>query len=771
MRAGHAVVRLLAACALAAAPARAAGPLLVNGAGAPLAWTASPVPYNPDKGSLGALGNAAAIANVAANFAVWSAVPTASVTFVNAGPLPVDVTAANYDSYIGACNDGLSPIIFDSDGTIIDDLLGAGASTDVLGFAGPDCGSYVPPVITEGFAVLNGRWIDGIATTSNPEIPLAEFNGVFVHEFGHYLNLDHSQVNLLEAEDGEPANDDAVATMYPFLVNGAGMSTPHLDDAVAVSTLYPDPSFASGFGQVTGTILRSDAITPFQGAYVIARRVGDPRLTAVGTASGALFFPSSPGGPPPASLQGAYAIPGLPAGSYTVEVEAIDPAFTGGSSVGPLSPPLPLPGPPEFWSGASEAATNPPDDPALAASVAVAAGTTQSGIDVVLNVIPPAANDLCGAPTVITTTPFRDFVDTSAVTTESTDPLQSCTFRRPGRNSHSVWYSFTPSSAGTAALSTLGSDYDTVLTVHTGGCGALAEVACSDDVGGGFQSSLAFIATGGTTYLIEVTAYGDSPGGKLELSLEFLEGCGDGVVGAGEACDEGAGNGGAGCCSSSCRWIDGDGDGLCDREDVCPTVSDPAQVDGDGDGLGDACDLCATISPGQTAWLKGRLSVSGIEDGLFGNERLKLSGQFTMATGSFSVDPLAEGALVEVRSAGGFPRIGVLLPPGPYRPPGPGWTRNASGTRFAFRDGNPGGTGGIVRMIVKDEGGGAVRVVVGGSRATLGILASDAPLEATVVLGGMAAGAAGECGEIRFLGPRPAPACVTGRRGSRVTCR
>ncbi|MEE8557949.1 MAG: M6 family metalloprotease domain-containing protein [Myxococcota bacterium] len=35
-----------------------------------------------------------------------------------------------------------------------------------------------------------------------------------------------------------------------------------------------------------------------------------------------------------------------------------------------------------------------------------------------------------------------------------------------------------------------------------------------------------------------------------------------------------------------------DGDGIPDRSDVCPTVSDPAQADRDGDGVGNACDSC-----------------------------------------------------------------------------------------------------------------------------------------------------------------------------------
>jgi hypothetical protein len=756
--------------ALCARPAAASGPLLVNGAGAPLVWGAAPVPFNPDRGTLGALANAAAVANVTANFGVWTAVPTSVVTFTDTGLLPTDVTAANFTSYIGACGDGLNPIVFDTDGSITDALFGEGARNDILGFAGPECGTLVPPIITEGSAILNGRWVDGIASPSNPEIPLADFNGVFVHEFGHYVNLDHSQVNRLEADDADPGNDGAIATMYPFLVSGTAAATLALDDVVSVSRLYPAPSFASSFGRITGRVLRSDGTTHFQGAYVIARRSDDPRNLAVGMASGAFYFPAQAGGPPSPTLRGFFDLAGLPPGSWTVEIEAIDPAFTGGSSVGPLDPPAVLPGPAEFWNGAAEAGAYPPDDPTLAAPVSVTAGATQSGIDVILNAIPPAPNDTCAAATVVAA-PFLDVVNTTAATTAASDPFQSCTFGGPSRNEASVWYRFTPASTSTVVVDTLASDYDTVLTVHSGGCAVLTPVACNDDAGSGLQSAVSFIATAGTSYLIEVTAYEGTPGGKLELALVAIPGCGDGVVGPGEACDAGAANGSDGCCAATCTLVDTDGDGRCDRDDVCPAVADPGQADADGDGLGDACDACRTTVPGQTAWIRPRLVTSGVDDGLGGNDRLRLVGQFQLATGGFTVDPLANGASVELRAGSGLPLLVAVLPPGPFGAPGPGWTRSASGNRYTFRDATgQSALGGSSRLLVKHRGGGLVQVVLSASRTSLGLAAEDAPLAATVVLGGALAGTNGECGEVAFPGPPPAPACRVSTTGTRIVC-
>jgi hypothetical protein len=39
-------------------------------------------------------------------------------------------------------------------------------------------------------------------------------------------------------------------------------------------------------------------------------------------------------------------------------------------------------------------------------------------------------------------------------------------------------------------------------------------------------------------------------------------------------------------------WLDGDGDGIHDTEDNCPSIANPTQHNSDGDSFGDACDNC-----------------------------------------------------------------------------------------------------------------------------------------------------------------------------------
>ncbi|MFQ6113142.1 MAG: hypothetical protein ACE5NG_03520 [bacterium] len=382
----------------------AGGPLVVNGAGEPLLWS-SPVAYTADQGTLGSLNNAEAVALVNSLFQVWQDVPTSSISFTQAGLLSVDVDSSNFESFIGV-SDGISPIIFDADGSLTDAILGEGARSSVLGFAGPEDGTFVPPVITEGFAVLNGLFIDGVSSSGNPELTIDQFKGVFVHEFGHFCNLDHTQINLDVATDGFEDSDDfdTIPTMFPViftLTQAEGQQTLNPDDIAWISALYPETvnnaptsvSFTSTTGIITGTIFESDGTTHFQGANVIARNTSNGRIDAVSNVSGARYFPGNEGGPPPANLEGLYELPGLTDGaSYTVEIEQIDGRFTGGSGVGPVDPPATLAGPAEFYNGEQESGDSDVDTPTDSVPVTVAAGSPVTDIDIIFN-----KKKVCGA--------------------------------------------------------------------------------------------------------------------------------------------------------------------------------------------------------------------------------------------------------------------------------------------------------------------------------------------------------------------------------------
>jgi hypothetical protein len=393
-------VAVFATCALLLSQqfAQAGGFLFVGGptfgiSGQPFIWdpAAMPVKYRVDPGPLSkrpdgtiAIDNSTGLARVKAMFDVWQNVPTANISYSNAGNIlpagsyvggPVG-TVQHYTDVFASCDAGTqSPVVFDADGSI---FAGLGLPSSVIGFAGACKLGPVNGRIVSGGAALNGRFQDGV---SGPQLTVDEFNQAFTHEFGHFSGLDHSQINV-DVFAGQPGACDlnslaGLPLMFPFLFCQARTSVglPPLapDDIAWISRLYPVTGApppgksltSSAYGTISGKVLFTDGITQAQGVNVIARQVESPRSIAVSVVSGYLFTGNAgqtvtcqdPSNPTPTTcgnlgsqlgshdpaLIGHYEIP-LPPGNYTVEVESVFDAFVGGSSLGPLDPPIPVPG-------------------------------------------------------------------------------------------------------------------------------------------------------------------------------------------------------------------------------------------------------------------------------------------------------------------------------------------------------------------------------------------------------------------------------------------
>jgi hypothetical protein len=126
---------------------------------------------------------------------------------------------------------------------------------------------------------------------------------------------------------------------------------------------------------------------------------------------------------------------------------------------------------------------------------------------------PPAALPNDNFPgTTVNALPYTNNLNTATATVQTAqgEPSPSC-----GNVGRTVWYSFTPSATTQTTISTVGSDFDTVLGVYTGGAvNALSQVICNDDINGSQnrQSQVTFSAVAGTTYRIQVGGFGGASG-------------------------------------------------------------------------------------------------------------------------------------------------------------------------------------------------------------------------------------------------------------------
>lgn len=305
----------------------AAGPLVVKGSMA-ISYGTRPLLYRYDKGTLGMFSNSEAISIFESVFKDWENIKSAQAKFKQDSPgsLDSDITAKNYKSLLETDSFlGYTPVVFDTDGSLLNALIGDGANSQVLGFAGPITANSGPFVneIAESQAVFNGRFVNGIDTPSDPETSLESFQGTIKHEFGHGIGLDHSQINVEAIRPGATQEiRDAVPLEFPVAVND--LSIIRQDDISSVSLLYPNESELTKFGKIEGKVFRKDGSTPVRGANVIARNIENPTLLATSCVSDYLNDGA-----------GLYTLFALPPGKYRIEVEPIDISFNDKSGIGP----------------------------------------------------------------------------------------------------------------------------------------------------------------------------------------------------------------------------------------------------------------------------------------------------------------------------------------------------------------------------------------------------------------------------------------------------
>jgi uncharacterized membrane protein len=331
--------------------------------------------------------------------AQWTDVPTSSFSAQWAGRLAEDITGANMAKVIGAWNGGGIQVIYDADGSVISEFTGGGGY-GVLGIASPEYLAADGTTIVEGWVIVGGSWLE----TRNA----AAISGVVTHEFGHAINLAHSQTNghyaLANPKrtwDGLPGFEqagpdqcgptqtpypsaDQIETMYPLInpyegsygYNSPQMATVNVaDDMAALSALYPETAYASTTGTIRGRVVAPDGESPLTGINVIARRVDSPLVGAISRISGDLTQGKL--GP-----DGTFVMTGLvPGASYVLHIDEL--------MIGAYSTPKALlVGSEEYWN-AGESGDSTADKACDSTVITLAAGEVRQ-LQVALNATPRA---------------------------------------------------------------------------------------------------------------------------------------------------------------------------------------------------------------------------------------------------------------------------------------------------------------------------------------------------------------------------------------------
>lgn len=154
-------------------------------------------------------------------------------------------------------------------------------------------------------------------------------------------------------------------------------------------------------------------------------------------------------------------------------------------------------------------------------SIYMAVNYLESGLSLTV-LTGPANDDFGNAATAGTSTSFTVTGSNANASTQTSEPAPTC----QGSYGNSVWYNFTAPESGLYRLDTVGSGFDTVLSVHTGSSvSGLTNVDCDDNGGGSLRSRLFLTLMANQQYRIRVAGVGTASGG-VTLNVAKVNGNG-----------------------------------------------------------------------------------------------------------------------------------------------------------------------------------------------------------------------------------------------------
>ena len=306
-------------------------------------------PKNNDKS------NAVALATIQASGQSWTDIPT---SFFSVDPQET----APGDSIPALAFNNANSVFFDS----------AGVNFPTAGVI-----AFVRSIIdgTDGHTldadmVFNDRdfwWSTSAALEPAPAGQSSvDLQAVCTHEYGHYFSLDHTSVTG--------------ATMIPFIQNNTSQRSLELDDRQGNAKVYPEATFGTDYGTVSGTVTNGFTGAAIFGAHVEALLIatgGNPANT-ISALSGELTLRNG---------QGDWTIYGLPPGDYAIRIVPLDGVNTTASDAnigGPYNG-LDIDFEPEFWNGANESGDGFTDLAGQFTPVTVTAGGAVTGINIQTN--------------------------------------------------------------------------------------------------------------------------------------------------------------------------------------------------------------------------------------------------------------------------------------------------------------------------------------------------------------------------------------------------